>query len=306
MRHLLSMLSAGIVFRAATRFPRLNAIWVALWAVAVAGCLAIPQQELTAYRDAFAETQRAGDLLYDEVSLVVTANTPASEQGCVLDAAGIPVCFDPDAVTGEVWRNEHASVRARRIALALVTEYTQALVDLAEGKSADALVSRADNLRGLATDVLAFGGIAGFSLPAFLGSQPLFAAFTALAERLESLRAGVTIRQSLIAERETIREVVSLLIADTRTMYKIYLASQRDKFGRTGNADHLAAILTYEQALTDYVLILKQAESVHRQLAESSTIRLRSVADLRVAIKEASEIKRVAEDFWVTVRDLRT
>ena len=210
-------------------------------------------------------------------------------------------------------RNEDASIRARRLSLELVGEYNLALVDLAEGKSATDLGTRIGDLSGLANDLLLVAGVSTGGLPALL-APAVVSSLSALAARLERMRANAAARQSILDERETVEALIDELIADTPRMYKIYKAHQigvwfavaRSKGKESPDAKaEFDRIPAYHEALAAYVRILERTREAHGRLIETTASGGSSVADLRAFIAEAIEIKNSAGAFWNQIRAVR-
>ena len=279
-------------------------------ALLLTACVAIPQQELTSYREAYLEAQKAGELLYDELSAaVVRAGGGPSEANCVRGRAA-PACFDPNVARDDGAAADIPSIRARRLALESVEIYNLAIIDVLEGKSGDALSVRIGELRDVAGDLLSLASISTGPLPALITGQSA-ALLGALVSRLENLAARQQARASLIENAEVVTEMIRLLIADTPAMYNLYKTSQ-GKFAvelelsaGTGNKaalDAYAKIGAYHDQLTAYVKVLDQTGSSFARLVETLKSGAGSTADLRATIREAIEIRKAAETFWAEVR----
>jgi hypothetical protein len=286
----------------------------ALLFVGLAGCTAVPGQELTTYREAFLEARNAGDLLYDEISAIIALNAGGGgTDECGPNEVGHPKCFDPRTVDRGGRKNEDASIRARRLSLELVGEYNLALIDLAEGKSATDLGTRIGEIGGLANDLLLVAGVSSGGLPALLAPAAV-SSLKGLVTRLERLRANAAVRQSILDERETVEALIDELIADTPRMYKIYQAHQigvwfavaRSKGKESPDAKaEFDRIPAYHEALAAYVRILERTREAQGRLIETTASGGRSVADLRAFIAEAIEIKNSAGAFWNQIRAVR-
>jgi len=274
--------------------------------VVLAGCSTIPIQELQGLHDGFFEAQKAGDLLYDEISIIINS-TGGDSNSCAPNSRGAPRCFDPSQVSSGTRVQEHASVRARRMALELITQYTLALVEVAEGKSADDIKSNVGQITELATGLL---GLVGVPVPGILGSLtggPGGAALNGLLGQLSTIQANAKIRQSLIAERQTVAELVNVLIEDTSVMYQVYFNHRKLRVlkGLGSEQDEMTTAANYHKSLTAYVLILKQAKRAHERLVEATRRPLTSIGDLRVVMEQAINLKRSAQEFWTVIREVR-
>lgn len=273
-------------------------------------CVAIPQQELISYREAFLETQKAGDLLYDDLAAaVVRAGGGPQTSNCVRGPTA-PSCFDPNVARDNGASADIPDIRARRLALESVEIYNLAVVDLLDGKRGDVLAARLDELRDVAGDLLALASIGAGPLPALLTGSSV-ALLGELVKRLDTLAARQQARASLIENAKLVNEMISLLIADTPSMYSLYKTSQGkyavelELSGSTGNKAAMevyARIGAYHDQLTAYVKLLDQTKSSFSQLIGALKSGAGSTADLRATIREAIEIKKASETFWAEVR----
>ena len=291
------------------RWARALAAIFVLW---ISGCVAVPEQELTNYREAYVAAQGAGEILYGEVAAVIARNAGASAEGCPT-VNGIFRCFNPRTAISGGSADEDPSIAARRLALEVIATYNLAIVDLAEGKTSEALQSRIGELQGLVGDLLTLATVSSSGL-AGLMSQPVLASFKALAGRLEAMRGTATARRSILAERDTVIELIDLLIADTPRMYALYSLGQNiiaieiaAKFGRN-SAEAVAErqkIAAFHASLTAYVKLLDKTKDSLNRLADAIASGGTSLSDLRAVVREATEMRNSADAFWVAVRELR-
>lgn len=287
-----------------------TAIATALLVLTISACVAIPQQELTTYREAYLESQKAGQLLYDELSKAVVRAGGGPERSNCIRGQVAPVCFDPEVARDAGAAADIPSIRARRLALASVETYNLAVIDLLEGKRGDAFSDRILELREIASSLLVLGGVATGPLPALIGGQGA-ALLGALVSRIDNLAARQEARGSLIDNAPVVDEMIRLLITDTPAMYNLYKTSQGkyavelELSGGTGNKAALeayAAIGAYHDQLSAYVKLLDQTQSSFEKLVEALESGAGTTADLRSTIREAIEIRKAAEDFWAEVR----
>ncbi|MCM2473383.1 hypothetical protein HGO38_07815 [Rhizobium sp. CG5] len=286
-----------------------SGIWVLLYLAMLAGCTAgVPLEDLKNFREAFLEAQKAGDLVYDEIAPILSKESGHAE-ACTTDRSGTPKCFDPDQVIGNATRsNEDPSLRARRLALALLSEYSLALVELSDGRSQQELTRSIQETAELATALTALAGAAApAGLPALL-TQPIIASFTDLAVRLDRVRTAETVRAALIANQDTIARLIDQLIADTRPIYAIYYRNQTIRVLESpaaATASEMAKAAKYHEALTAYVVILRQMKASNARLARLASAAPGSAGELRAVVEEATRIKLSAETFWSAIREVR-
>jgi hypothetical protein len=265
-------------------------------------------QDLTDYRDAFIEAKNAGDMLYDELAAVIEQRTGTAEAAspCALPASGAaPRCFDPNEVLGEISARRDPAIQARRMALRTVAEYNLAIADLVEGKSAEEMQSRVGALAGLIGDLAALASVTAGGLPALVVA-PAAASVGQVATRLEQAAAVKNARQSLLQNAGIVDQIIDLLIADTRSMYDVYLIGQTSialkEPTREATQREQAKIAKFHQSLTAYVKLLWQTKTSLAALI-SALNSGRQGSDVVVA--QATAIKQVSANFWQSVRELR-
>jgi hypothetical protein len=277
------------------------------------GCVGVPKQELVSYRDAYSEARKAGDLLYDEISSIISARNGETGAGCSSSGASFPKCFDPNEVSPDGRKNEDPAIRARRLSLALLEEYNVLLIDLAEGKSQAELKQNITDMAGLANDLIGLAGISSGGL-SDLFQAPVVNAFADFAVRLEGMRANAVVRQAIINDRGTISELFDALIADTPKMYEIYkkhqigvwnASTEVHGFGSAEAKRELDRIAAFHTALSAYVNMLEATRKSHALLAESASAQVNSVNDIRNFVTGAIEIRQSATEFWNKIRDVR-
>ncbi|MTI04041.1 hypothetical protein E1180_00720 [Roseibium denhamense] len=275
-----------------------------------AACTAFPEQELTSYREAYLEAEKAGDLLYDELSAaVIRAGQAPAGSNCVRGTRA-PACFDPDVARNSGKVADIPSIAARRTALAAVANYNLAIVDLLEGKRGDALSERIVTLSGIAGDLLILGQIASGPLPALVGGQSA-ALLGNLVKQLDAAVSAQQARETLIANEALVEDMLQALIDDTPGMYRLYQSAQGkyavevELAGGTGNKAaraEYAKIGAFHDQLTAYVKLLDQTRASFRQLLVSLKNGTPTTADVRANIRTAIEIRAAAEAFWSEVR----
>jgi hypothetical protein len=277
------------------------------------GCVGVPKQELDSYRTAYSEAKNAGELLYDEISGIISAQNGGGSGGCSSSAGAFPKCFNPLEVTRSGRRNEDASILARRLSLALLEEYNTILLDLAEGKSQADIKRNIEGLAGLANDLLAVSGVTSGGLAALL-QGPVVGALSSFALKLEGLRANEAVRQALIADRPTISALFEALISDTPKMYEIFKAHQIGQWNAAQKAHGIASpeakreldrIGAFHSALAAYVNLLEATRKSHSLLADSAASRINSIDDIRSFVAGAIDIRQSAAEFWNKIREVR-
>ena len=105
-----------------------------------AGCAQIPEQELSQYRNAFAEVQQASEeILVDfaEAKEVAEKRVAATDADANASDAPTPVLFSTELQS--FGAKEPEAVEVRRTALRTIDKFNNVLVTLAEGKSVEAV-----------------------------------------------------------------------------------------------------------------------------------------------------------------------
>jgi hypothetical protein len=297
------------------------------------GCATVPVEDLRSYASAYEQVERAGNAVLDEVSPYVVplpADGPAeatsrTEASCQSGAEPFPECFDPKLALREagVRAGEPPGIAQRRAALAAVTTYNAALVDLAEGRSVEALGRRFDELQEFVA------AAASFAAPATAGLSTLGTAavnlLRGLAQRLEAARANATIRESLIASRGDIQMLLQLLIDDTPTLYELYVnrrggelleLERRMPFGAVNDSEAATRVQAEMTALEDqisafhgslgaYVRLLHDASASLDALLVAVQSRNVSLPAATALVRDAAEINAEADRFFDLLRAAR-
>ena len=304
---------AGISREPGVSGVRRAIVWyfTCLLLLAMAACTAFPDQELTSYREAYIEAQKAGDLLYDELSAaVVRAGQAAPGSNCVhkTRTRRAPTCFDPAVARADGTAADIPSIRARRTALETVELYNLAVLDVLEGKQGDALSTRIGELRDVASDLLVLGRVTVGPLPALIGGQSA-ALLGSLVKQLDKFTSEQRARASLAKNAPVVNDLIQLLIDDTPKMYNLYQKAQ-GKYavevelsgsGKAAAAEY-AKIGAYHDQLTAYVKLLDQTKASFNQLVFALENGTASTAELRSNIRQAIEVRKAAEAFWKEVR----
>jgi len=190
-----------------------------------------------------------------------------------------------------------------------VAAYARILSDLAEGKSTadvQASIGVAATLAGSLVTLTGVGAPAGAAVT-LLAPQ-----IQVLAGRLEAQRAGQVIRQSLIADRETIQAVLKALEDSTPSMYEIYKTKRQiDRVTALETRDRAAAnaaiddIKRFHTALEAYVRLLRTTSATLDTLARDAQQAARpSLQSAQVALKQAIDARAEAQVLLNTVRQL--
>jgi hypothetical protein len=277
-------------------------------------CTPVPVEHVQLYADTAAQTRAAGGMVLDRVAPIVAAQGTGQPAGdCAADAqSGIPRCLDLRQITGNgASRSDPPSVAVQRTALDLVAAYARIMADLAEGKSSadlQAKIGVAATAAGALVALTGVGAPIGAALP-LLAPQ-----VQALAGRLEAQRAGQVVRQSLIADRETIQAVLKALEDSTPDMYEIYKAKrQLDRLAALEARDRPAAnaavedIKRFHAALEAYVRLLRTTSSALDTLARDAQQASRpSLQGVQTTLKQAIDARAEAQVLLNTVRQLES
>jgi hypothetical protein len=292
------------------------AVWrlyvVLLLSVAPACQQLPPAEHLQVYADTAQQTRQAGNVVLDRVAPIIAAqDTPPPGKDCGPDSqSGVPRCFDLQRIPGKgASRFDPPWVSVQRTALDLVAAYARILADLAEGRSTaevQATIGVAATAAGALIALTGVGAPVGAALP-LLTPQ-----LQALAGRLEAQRSGQIVRQSLIADRETIQAVLKALEDTTPHMYEVYRARrQLDRLAALEARDRAAAntavedIKKYHAALEAYVLLLRTTSAALDTLARDAQQAARANPQAaQAALKQATDARAEAQALWNTVRQI--
>ncbi|MFG0328520.1 MAG: hypothetical protein ACF8PN_01365 [Phycisphaerales bacterium] len=185
----------------------------------VAGCGSPPTAELSAYRNAFDESRRAGEavLLDHEAALLEVAALEADDSDPRANEAPDRFAFDVRSIADEESLVDPVGVRL--LAWRTLERYNTALVTLAAGGNADAVAASVD---GLVTELQSFplSAVAGAA-----GEIAPFAAPVKLAlEAMERAIAAKRFEDAIRAAHPAIMQFLDLLEADAQDFYDLRLA----------------------------------------------------------------------------------
>jgi hypothetical protein len=290
---------------------------IAVVVLLAAGCSSPPPVEhVRGFSTATADMRNAGNLLYDKLNAVLPRVTPTAaastnDRACA-DAArvGVPCQFDPGSVgTAMIGSSDRPEVAVRRLALDLVAAYGSALAELAEGGSAPRLQAEVNAVVTIASSILTLTGAAA---PAGIALAALRPQIGELAASLENARTQAELRRAILANRERVGAVLSLLIEDTRTAYRVYLdARLLRRLDQATNAREYNQLRTaarddingFNASLAAYVLTLRAAGQAYERLAQAVEEGGQpSAAKLAATLDTTARYGARATEFWETVR----
>jgi uncharacterized protein YukE len=285
---------------------------LAVFLVAAACAPPPPVEHVQLYADTAQQTRTAGGLVLDRIAPIVAAQDNAQPaKDCGPDGqSGIPRCFDLLRISGNgAGRSDPPSIAVQRTALDLVAAYSRILADLAEGKSSADLQSDIGIAAAVAGTLVTLTGVGapiGAALPLLVPQ------IQAMAGRLEAQRAGQVVRQSLIADRETIQAVLKALEDSTPQMYDIYKAKrQLDRLAALEARDRPAAtaavddIKKFYAALEAYVRLLRTTSATLDTLANDAQQPVKVTAQsVQGTLNRAIEARAEALMLLNTVRQL--
>ena len=266
------------------------------------------------YADTAQQARDAGGVILDRVSPIVAGQDGApSGRDCGPDAqSGIPRCLDLARIaTAGPGRSDPPSVAVQRSALDLVAAYARILADLAEGKSAAELQAQIAATAAIAGTLVALTGVGA---PIGVGVVALAPQIQALAGRLEAARAGQLIRQSIVADKDTLQAVLRALEESTPSMYELYKAKrQLDRLTALEARDRAAAtaavedIKRFHAALEAYVQLLRTTSATLDTLVSEAQQPVRLTPQtVQAALRKAIDSRAEAQVLLNTVRQLDT
>lgn len=283
------------------------AMWIPrLAAVALlTSCVAVPEAELRLYTDTFEEARAANETLYRELddavsaAQAITEEAPGAKQDCRVEAASPPDCFDPIDALPKAPKPLEPSIAARVVAFDAVAAYNEALVALASGATAEALVARIDRMVESARSVASLAG------PAVAGpmaaAQLLFDALRPLGEELERARSNATARAAILDNSSLVDHLIELLMADTVPAYNLYSAARtvtaNEIEGAPLSAEFKAEIdriADFHRALSANAKLLHEARESQRGLIAAIRAGDTPAAQLDAAIEQTLRIRDAA------------
>lgn len=268
----------------------------------LAGCATVGPADIHPYTDAFQDARKAGDLILDQASemwLVTAAAEGKQAAACAKDKLGVHPCFDLVAAASGVSANDPPDIRMRRLALEVVSNYSSALLDIAEGRWTSAnqlhladLAASAQGFMQLAA--IPAGAVSGFLTPAALQG------LDALATASGKIRDARIVRQAIIDGAPTVRAILIVLTKDTPDLYKIYRAGKllQVNDGKIEKAAAVADINAYYDKLEKYVGVLQATDAALDTLIDLASNPGPSAAGLRAVVAQAADIRSKADAFW--------
>lgn len=274
----------------------------------------LPAAQVQLYADTAQQTRTAGGMVLDRVApIVALKGSTQPEKDCGPDErSGIPRCFDLQQVSagdGASGRADPPVVAIHRTALDLVAAYARILADLAEGKSAADIQINVGAAAAIAGTLATLTGVAA---PVGVALAALTPQIQALAGRLEVARAGQLVRQSIVADKDTIQAVLKALEDGTPAMYDIYKNKrQLDRKAALEALDRNAAnaaiedIKRFHAALEAYVRLLRATsaalDTLARDAQQPAQLNAQSV---QAALKQAIDARAETLVLLNTVRQL--
>lgn len=293
----------------------------------VAGCAQIPTEDLRTYADTSSTAQEAGNLLYDEVAPLFDGGGGPVATCDILASAGFRECFDPSLALGPeaARRNEPAEVRLRRLALGMIADYNDMLIELASGLPTERRRATFDSLVGSVNAGAALIPGQGVAAAGLLSAAaPVIGD---LATRVGKIRDSNLAANSVLEARGAITGVIDALIDDSRTLYAVYFSPIQQPAGLAladlsiaqdeDNAAEIArqtALLEgyadrmrpFEEALIRYVQMLDRQKQALNHLAKAIQAPTSSPElALATLVRQATEAKAISEAFMLSIRSLR-
>jgi hypothetical protein len=273
-----------------------------------------PVAQVQLYADTAQQTRTAGGMVLDRIApIVALQGSTQPEKDCGPDErSGIPRCLDllqVSAGDGASGRADPPAVAIHRTALDLVAAYARILADLAEGKSAADIQTNIGAAAAIAGTLATLTGVAA---PVGVALAALTPQIQALAGRLEAARAGQLVRQSIIADRETIQAVLKALEDGTPAMYDIYKNKRQldrkaalEAFDRNAANAAVEDIKRFHAALEAYVRLLRATSAALDTLARDAQQPVQlNAQSAQAALKQAIDARAEALVLLNTVRQL--
>lgn len=291
----------------------LRPLWVVLVQVTlVAACTGLPSAQLSAYLSVSEEMESAGKAIYGALNKAVEFNknrsAPARSGACSPENPR-PACFDPSDFLPSPPVTD-PDIQVRILALETVAAYNDLLVALASGQSGAQLGQDISDYGSIAGRFALLAGPATGGMATFL-AEPTIASIATIAERLETARAQFAVRQSLAAQSDVIKAIVSALIQDTPAVYQLYQTSQlnyaRSRPGGPAGAEgqrEFAKIKAMHDSLGAYVVLLSNTASSLDTLVAALEAEVRDPAVLNAALDQAFEVKAAAKVLEKSTRQL--
>jgi hypothetical protein len=277
-------------------------------------CAETPREQLRTYVTAFDAARDGSRVIYgaldDAVAEAKALQEPAAARDCTTGAPA-PSCFDPADVLPKPDRPREPSIEARVVTFEAVALYNEALIALASGATGDALGARLTSLAGALDKAAGLAGFTGVGALTPLLAAPVINAFTALATRVETIRANAEARTALLKDEALTQDAIQALIDDTPAVYSLYLSAQGNVATAVPGAPLSAAsvaafqkIPAFHKALGQYVVLLNATDESHEALIAELRRPQSPEARLNTALDQALEIRSAGRALRDAVRPI--
>jgi len=217
----MKMLSTGRSGHACAGWARNAAIAKALFLVVLvagvlSGCAEIPQQQFQVYLSAFGKARGAAEEVLADYSAAEKqlAELEAKVTPTPENSLPYPIRYEP--ATGE--QGQLDAVAVRFLALEAVSNYNDALAQLASGQSVDAAQSSIGKFAGVVGQIAVLGGA---SLPNIC---PAIQALQTLVGVIEKARLAGEFRKAVRDGAPVVAQIFDVLREDTRDHYGLRFA----------------------------------------------------------------------------------
>ncbi len=208
-------------------------MWIAIagvMALAMTGCAGVPSEDLRAYADAYEQAKTAGVQIYKEYLPSALAQQRAASETAA-GAVAPPVADDPylaEFLGPRKWVSiapetcdifaDAPDVLARCQALVAVSDYNQVLLRLDSGESAEALMGRVGQIKGVVDGLITLAA-ATPAAPFLLAGSTLFAPLSGILGEALTLRERAILRAKLNEGAPLVAEMLALLRSDAATVF---------------------------------------------------------------------------------------
>lgn len=281
--------------------------------VALAACVGLPETELRTFLASAQESRDAGRDIYEEVGRVIYWNSnkdkAPSANKCDPDKP-LPACFDPTMFLTKPPVIDR-DIEARILAYEVVVLYTEAILSINSGQSAQAVEGKVQQLGEAAGKVVALSPVSTGSLAGFV-TEPVMAGLAVFARKLETVRGKAVAASAIKSDSALIKDIIAFLIKDTSDVYSLYSKLQlqfaRTREGGPTGADgqqEFARIKAMHASLAALTAHLDKTSEALDTLLSTAAAKQTDLVAINLALDQALELKLSAKQLQGEVAKLK-
>ena len=287
--------------------PAITSLFAIILALSLNACSTINPIELTAYSNLYSRVQDSGDLILDELNLVLPSDSSADNRHCDIDIKmGFRPCFYIALANGQAVNrdNDSADIKLRRQVLAIIATYNALLLDHLLEKPTGPINSKIDQLLNLSASVTNIFAASPLDVGSSLLSSLPITSIKALVTKLETAQAQQRSAKSLMAASGDIQNLISFIVEDTPALYQLYLAHYNKRLGSTKIALKRATLSNNPQQTTRLQRQLSALQSSNDQPHKVRSFELALISYIKILNKTSIALTKLSQHQGTNTADL--